>query len=122
MNWKLISSLWIVGLLLEMASFMEFLGGKDVWVWIAYALSCGVIIAPTIPDRQFIHAFFTGLLVGGTLWLAAVVRSTPHYSSGPGGGFELFSIRLLAPLAGVCGGLALMLLTWLAAILVGNRK
>jgi hypothetical protein len=104
-----------------MASYMETLGGKAFWVWLVYGFICAVIIASTNPQRRLIHALMTGLIVGGTLWLAFVARFTPHYPSGVGG-FELFSIRLLSPVAGMCGGLALMLLTWLAAFLVGNRR
>jgi len=121
MNWKLIGGLSFPGLLLEIASYSDKLGGADVWAWLAYGMFCAVLIARLVPDQQFSHAFVTGLVVGGLVRTAVVLWMPSTYPSSPAV-IALTSARMFAPFAAVGGGLALMLLTWLAAILVGNRR
>lgn len=120
MNWKLIGSLSLLGILLGIASYWGKPGARDIWICAIYALVCAVVLVRIAPEKRLSHGFLLGLVVGALIY-AAMVRSMAPYGPGGSATIDTASARTLAPFILLGGGLAQVLLTWLAAIFVGER-
>lgn len=121
MNRKLIGYLYLLGMLLGIAFYWGKPGARDIWICAIYALFCAVLLVRIAPERRLSHGFLLGLVVGALIY-AAMARSMAPYGPGGSATIDTASARILAPFILAGGGLAQMLLTWLAAILVGGRS
>ncbi len=121
LNWFLVRSLWILGLALDLASRIDRYGPLSTWFWIAYATISAVCVSRYATHRKFTHAFLVGLVVDtwGVFSMQLYCIPSNNLSPDP---FTIYILFSNAFMAGVLGGIALMVFTWFATFFVPEHR
>jgi hypothetical protein len=70
MNWKLIFTLSLFGILMAFASVFGLTGKMEPLIWLVIFIVYGVIIAKQAPGKYFMHAFMVSVING--VWIGII--------------------------------------------------
>lgn len=128
MNWKLVLLLAAFGVVMGLASVLGWTAGIELWLWLAIAVICIIVLFRLAPAKLWLHGFFVGLIGGGVapviqfLLFATYVANNPElqqeFAQVPGGLEPRYFVLLLAPVAGLVSGGVLAAGVWVAAKVV----
>jgi hypothetical protein len=132
MNWKLIGLLCGFGVLMGGASVLGLTKGMEGLLWLVIGVICVWLIVWRAPVRFFLHGFFVGLIGGAVapvvqfLFFATYRANNPElatrFAEIPGGMEPKYFFLMLTPIIGLASALALGLVCWLAAKLIGKKQ
>jgi hypothetical protein len=84
MNWQLILSLSLLGVVVGLVSVFGFLGGQIWMLWLCVAAFCAWQFARHTRRYLFLHGFYLGIFVGVCAsWVQAIFLPT-YISNNPG--------------------------------------
>jgi hypothetical protein len=72
MNWRLILSLSLLGLVFGIASVFGFTSGREWLAWLCIGVFSGWKFARRSPEELFLHGFYLGILAG---FLSSVIQA-----------------------------------------------
>lgn len=128
MNWKLVLLLAAFGVVVGLALVLGWTAGIELWLWLAIAVICIIVLFRLAPAKLWLHGFFVRLIGGGVapviqfLLFARYVANNPvlqqEFAQVPGGLEPRYFVLLLAPVAGLVSGGVLAACVWVAAKIV----
>lgn len=130
MNWKLIFSLSLFGLVMAFATVFFIPGNIEMWVWLPIFIIIAWIIAKRAPGNYFWHGFMVSIFncvwivaahalfydtyIANHLQEAEMMNKMPHY-------FRLHprqAMVITGPLFGIMFGIIIGLFSWIASKIV----
>jgi hypothetical protein len=128
MNWRLISTLSLVGFLIGMASVFGVMNGREWMAWLCLGGYSAWTFARRVREELFLHGFYLGILAGvlssvvQALFVSTYLRNNPQMVEAldalPQGLHPSAVLLIMGPIVGTFGGVAFGLLALVAGKLV----
>jgi uncharacterized membrane protein YeaQ/YmgE (transglycosylase-associated protein family) len=121
MNWRLIFTLSVVGVLMGVATVLGITKGMEGLLWLIIAIFCAFWIARNVKEKHFQHGLLVGVIAGSIAPLIQVLLFSTYAANNPEivrdappGWSARTLFLIMTPFIGVVSGLVLGLLTWAA--------
>jgi len=119
MNWKLILTLSVFGVLMGIASVFGLTKGIEPLLWLVIWIFCAFWVTRQMKTKLFQHGFMVGLTTGLIALLIQVALFSTYAANNPeinrdvpGGWSARTLFLILSPFISVISGLVLGLLCW----------
>ena len=132
MNWRLVLSLSVVGVIMAFAGVFGFSGRTSTLVWLLIFIIYAIIIAWKVTGRYFLHAFLVGVVNGVWIGIVQAIFITTYFANHhvirgiykmlPLNGHHRILVLLMGLLVGVISGLITGLITFAAEKLMKKKS
>ncbi len=128
MNWQLILSLSLLGVVMGLVSVFGFMG-NEVWLmWFCVGAFCAWQFARKTHHNRFLHGFYLGIFAGVCAsWVQAIFLSTyisnnpqmrEAFNTLPQNRHPVFVVLIMGPIVGAVSGIVFGLLAFIAGKIV----